>query len=278
MVVLAGEHDLYTAPALRERITGVLEGGTALVIDLTPSTFIDSSVLRVLLEARREARRTRPRLRCGARRGRSPGSAPHARGHRPDQRVPGPAGSEGRAQARGVRRWAALMAKVSQPMRLALAQVNTTVGDIDANAAKIRDYLDRAQSEGAQLVVFPELAINGYPPEDLLLKTHFLDAGMRALEDVAKSVKGIVALVGVRRALGGRLQQPRGARGRSRSGASIARCTCRTTASSTSSGTSRSETRPLVCASTARRSDSPSARTSGNPVHPRRMRRSPAPR
>jgi len=88
------------------------------------------------------------------------------------------------------------MAKVSQPMRLALAQVNTTVGDIDANAEKIRDYLDRAQSEGAQLVVFPELAINGYPPEDLLLKTHFLDAGMRVLEAVAKSVKGIVALVG----------------------------------------------------------------------------------
>jgi NAD+ synthase (glutamine-hydrolysing) len=81
-------------------------------------------------------------------------------------------------------------------MRLALAQVNTTVGDIDSNAAKISDYLKRAHSEGAQLVVFPELAINGYPPEDLLLKTHFLDAGRRALEDVAKSVKGVVALVG----------------------------------------------------------------------------------
>jgi anti-sigma B factor antagonist len=55
VVALTGEHDLYTAPALRERITGVLEDGTALVIDLTQSTFIDSSVLRVLLEARREA-------------------------------------------------------------------------------------------------------------------------------------------------------------------------------------------------------------------------------
>jgi anti-sigma B factor antagonist len=55
VVELAGEHDLYTAPVLRDRISGVLEDGTALVIDLTPSTFIDSSVLRVLLEARREA-------------------------------------------------------------------------------------------------------------------------------------------------------------------------------------------------------------------------------
>jgi NAD+ synthase (glutamine-hydrolysing) len=88
------------------------------------------------------------------------------------------------------------MAKVSQPMRLALAQVNTTVGDIASNAEKIRDYLDRARSEGAQLVVFPELVINGYPPEDLLLKTHFLDAGRRALEEVARSVKDVVALVG----------------------------------------------------------------------------------
>jgi anti-sigma B factor antagonist len=55
VVALTGEHDLYTAPALRDRIAGVLEDGTALVIDLTQSTFIDSSVLRVLLEARREA-------------------------------------------------------------------------------------------------------------------------------------------------------------------------------------------------------------------------------
>jgi NAD+ synthase (glutamine-hydrolysing) len=88
------------------------------------------------------------------------------------------------------------MASISQPLRIALAQVNTTVGDIDQNARRIGDFLDRAQSEGAQLVVFPELTVNGYPPEDLLLKTHFLDAGRQALEDLAKSVKGIVALVG----------------------------------------------------------------------------------
>ena len=55
VVVLEGEHDLYTAPALQDRISTVLEEGGPFIIDLTPSTFIDSSVLRVLLEARREA-------------------------------------------------------------------------------------------------------------------------------------------------------------------------------------------------------------------------------
>ena len=58
-----------------------------------------------------------------------------------------------------------------------------TVGDIDGNAAKIRDYLALARTSGAQVVLFPELAINGYPPEDLLLKTHFLAAGRRARRD-----------------------------------------------------------------------------------------------
>jgi anti-sigma B factor antagonist len=55
VIALAGEHDLYTAPAISDCIAGVLEDGTALVIDLTQATFIDSSVLRVLLEARHEA-------------------------------------------------------------------------------------------------------------------------------------------------------------------------------------------------------------------------------
>lgn len=55
VVVLTGEHDLYTAPALRDRIGAVLDEGGPFIIDLTPATFIDSSVLRVLLEARRQA-------------------------------------------------------------------------------------------------------------------------------------------------------------------------------------------------------------------------------
>jgi anti-sigma B factor antagonist len=55
VVVVTGEHDVSTAPALRERVSAVIAEGTALVIDLTPASFLDSSVLRVLLEARRRA-------------------------------------------------------------------------------------------------------------------------------------------------------------------------------------------------------------------------------
>ena len=60
------------------------------------------------------------------------------------------------------------------PMRIALAQINATVGDIAGNEAAIRELLARGQAAGAQLVLFPELAVTGYPPEDLLLKEHFL--------------------------------------------------------------------------------------------------------
>jgi NAD+ synthase (glutamine-hydrolysing) len=81
-------------------------------------------------------------------------------------------------------------------LRLALAQVNPTVGDIDANAALAAEAIGRARSSGADLVVLPELMISGYPPEDLLLKHHFLDACEEALEALAPQVEGIVAMVG----------------------------------------------------------------------------------
>ena len=81
-------------------------------------------------------------------------------------------------------------------LRVALAQIDTTVGDIEGNTAKIRAGIARARDEGAMLVVFPELALTGYPPEDLLLKTHFLDAAGDALEQLASEVEGIVAMVG----------------------------------------------------------------------------------
>jgi NAD+ synthase (glutamine-hydrolysing) len=84
----------------------------------------------------------------------------------------------------------------TEPLRVALAQINPTVGDIDGNAAKIADSIARARDAGAQLVVLPELALTGYPPEDLLLKTHFLDAAGTALRDLASATEGIVALVG----------------------------------------------------------------------------------
>jgi NAD+ synthase (glutamine-hydrolysing) len=81
-------------------------------------------------------------------------------------------------------------------LRVALAQIDTTVGDIEGNAAKIRESIARAREEGAMLVLFPELTLTGYPPEDLLLKTHFLDAAGEALDELASEVEGIVAIVG----------------------------------------------------------------------------------
>jgi NAD+ synthase (glutamine-hydrolysing) len=81
-------------------------------------------------------------------------------------------------------------------LRVALAQVNTTVGDIDGNARLIREWIGRAREAGAQLVVFPEQTLTGYPAEDLWLKPHFLDAADRALAEVAGDVGGIVALIG----------------------------------------------------------------------------------
>src|SRR3954451_19069784 len=84
----------------------------------------------------------------------------------------------------------------SEPLRVSLAQINSTVGDIPGNAQKIRRNIERARGEGAHLVVFPELAVTGYPPEDLLLKTHFVDAAGQALEEIAQDCEGIVALVG----------------------------------------------------------------------------------
>ena len=84
----------------------------------------------------------------------------------------------------------------TEPLRVALAQINSVVGDIPGNAAKIREWIGRARDEGAQIVVFPELALTGYPPEDLLLKTHFVDAAGAALRELAHEAEDIVALVG----------------------------------------------------------------------------------
>src|ERR671911_1071268 len=88
------------------------------------------------------------------------------------------------------------MASDGGKLRIALAQINTTVGDIEGNAARIRDAIAGARAERAQIVVLPELAVPGYPPEDLLLKRHFLAANVRALEEIAREVHDIVALVG----------------------------------------------------------------------------------
>jgi NAD+ synthase (glutamine-hydrolysing) len=81
-------------------------------------------------------------------------------------------------------------------MRLALAQLNPTVGDIAGNEAKVRESLARAREAGAQLALFPELVVSGYPPEDLLLKEHFLADARAAVERIAADAHGIVAVVG----------------------------------------------------------------------------------
>jgi NAD+ synthase (glutamine-hydrolysing) len=82
-------------------------------------------------------------------------------------------------------------------MRLALAQINTVVGDLDGNAELIRRRLTEAKDQQADLVVFPELAVTGYPPEDLLLRPSFVQAAQAKAEELAREARGIVALIGV---------------------------------------------------------------------------------
>jgi NAD+ synthase (glutamine-hydrolysing) len=86
---------------------------------------------------------------------------------------------------------------VTQPtLRIALSQCNSVLGDIEGNEAKIAAAIDAARDAGAQLVCFPELALTGYPPEDLLLKEHFLADTRAALERLAAEATHIVAVVG----------------------------------------------------------------------------------
>ncbi|MGO8906278.1 MAG: NAD+ synthase [Solirubrobacteraceae bacterium] len=81
-------------------------------------------------------------------------------------------------------------------MRLALCQLNATVGDISANAELIRAGISSARDAEADLVLFGELALTGYPPEDLLLREHFLADARAALEQLASEAYGVVAVVG----------------------------------------------------------------------------------
>jgi NAD+ synthase (glutamine-hydrolysing) len=81
-------------------------------------------------------------------------------------------------------------------LRLALCQMNATVGDLVGNAARIRAGIDAGREAGAQLILFPELALSGYPPEDLLLRTHFLEDIEAKLYEIASATDGIVAVVG----------------------------------------------------------------------------------
>jgi NAD+ synthase (glutamine-hydrolysing) len=81
-------------------------------------------------------------------------------------------------------------------LRLALCQMNATVGDLAGNASRIRAGMEAARQAGAELALFPELALTGYPPEDLLLREHFLADTATVLQELAGDAEGIVAIVG----------------------------------------------------------------------------------
>src|SRR5215468_9604115 len=81
-------------------------------------------------------------------------------------------------------------------LRVALGQINPTVGDFERNVRIIVDAIERARVQGATLVAFPELAITGYPPEDLLFKPAFIEANLRALDAVTQASRGLSVIVG----------------------------------------------------------------------------------
>jgi NAD+ synthase (glutamine-hydrolysing) len=85
------------------------------------------------------------------------------------------------------------------PLRVALAQINVTVGDLEGNAEKIRSSMQQAWKAGAHIVCFPELALTGYPPEDLLLKPGFVADNLRKLDEliaVSSELTGLTAVIG----------------------------------------------------------------------------------
>ncbi len=81
-------------------------------------------------------------------------------------------------------------------MRLALAQLNAVVGDLSGNRERILSFLEDARGQGADLVLFPELAVTGYPPEDLLLRPAFIRAAEASLREIAAACTGLTALIG----------------------------------------------------------------------------------
>ncbi|MCJ7774949.1 MAG: NAD(+) synthase, partial [Desulfobulbaceae bacterium] len=81
-------------------------------------------------------------------------------------------------------------------LRIAMAQINTTVGDLEGNTKKILQYIEQARNLGVDLITFPELAITGYPPEDLLLMPQFVNENLDYLKEIIKATSGICVIVG----------------------------------------------------------------------------------
>jgi len=81
-------------------------------------------------------------------------------------------------------------------LRVGLAQLNVSVGDVEGNARRVLDAIEQARALGVDLVAFPELCLTGYPPEDLLFRPAFIEANLRALDRVARASTGLIVVVG----------------------------------------------------------------------------------
>ena len=148
-------------------------------------------------------------------------------------------------------------------VRVALCQLNTVVGDLDGNAARVLDAYQRAEADGCDIAVFPELAITGYPPEDLLLKPGFVRANREALEKVAAATGRCAAVVGFVDA-DRDLFNAAAVCANGRVAGTYHKRNLPNYASSTSSATSHPARSPSCCSrSPASRSACPSARTHG---------------
>lgn len=81
-------------------------------------------------------------------------------------------------------------------LRLAIAQINSTVGDLNGNSQKILEHIRRARKQKADIIAFPEMAVTGYPPEDLLLNPRFIEDNMTAVKKISSRTEGIAAIIG----------------------------------------------------------------------------------
>ena len=95
-----------------------------------------------------------------------------------------------------------------RPLRLALAQMNPTVGDLEDNTNAVLALLDEAKSRGAHVAVFPELAVTGYPPEDLLLRPQFLADAKTQFDRIVEASRGVAVVVGAPELVDGRVFNP----------------------------------------------------------------------
>ena len=87
---------------------------------------------------------------------------------------------------------------MSRTLSLCLAQINVTVGALEDNTRRIINAIDRARAANTDVIIFPELVLTGYPPEDLLLRPAFIRKAQVCLQEITASTQGIMALIGCR--------------------------------------------------------------------------------